>query len=161
MAFDRSKFIAQFRAETVEHLQNLNGGLLKLEKDPAKKDLLEVMMREAHTIKGSATMMGFKRIADIAHEMESGLEKGIKGEVVLKKEHFDILFKCLDAIAPLLEDKVTWEGKGVARPYVDNLSEEVAAVFSKKGVEGKIREGEGKRGWVKIGGDIEGIRAFR
>lgn len=146
MAFDRSKFIAQFRSETIEHLQHLNGGFLKLEKDPAKTELLEEMMRQAHTIKGSATMMGFKRIADIAHEMESGLEKAMKGEVQLKKEHFDVLFKCLDAIAPLLEDKITWEEKGVARPYADELTQEVSAVFSKKGGKGEKKAEEGKRG---------------
>jgi len=32
MAFDRAKFIAPYKAETQEHLNNLNSGLLKLEK---------------------------------------------------------------------------------------------------------------------------------
>lgn len=60
MAFDKSKFVNQFKEETLEHLQNLNSGLLKLEKSPNDKPLLEEMMREAHTIKGSSTMMGLK-----------------------------------------------------------------------------------------------------
>ncbi|MFA6320363.1 MAG: hybrid sensor histidine kinase/response regulator [Candidatus Omnitrophota bacterium] len=132
MVFDRSKFIGQFKAETHEHLQNLTNGLLKLEKIPSDQKLLEAMMREAHTIKGSATMMGYNRIADIAHGMEDGLEKALKGKAALKKKHFDILLKCVDAIAPLLEDKITWEDKGVAKPYPDSLCEDMAAAFSEK-----------------------------
>jgi two-component system chemotaxis sensor kinase CheA len=77
-------------------------------------------------------MMGYKRIADIAHKMEDGLEKGMKGEVILEKAHFDILFKCLDAIPHLLEDKVTWSDKGIESPFVDNLCIETEDIFSGK-----------------------------
>ncbi len=138
MEFDKSKFIAQYKEETREHLQNLNEGLLKLEKSPQDKAMLESMMREAHTIKGSSTMMGYKRIADIAHEMESGLQDALDGKIVLQKAHFDILFKGLDSIPPLLEDKVTWEGAGVARPFADDLCKEIASVFA--GVMKKIEK---------------------
>ena len=78
MTFDRSKFIEQYRSETREHVRKLNQGLLKLEKDPGKKVLLDTLMREAHTIKGSSTIMGYKRIADLAHKLESALEKTLK-----------------------------------------------------------------------------------
>ncbi|MCX5712153.1 MAG: chemotaxis protein CheW [Candidatus Omnitrophica bacterium] len=132
MPFDKTKFLAQFKAETREHLQKLSLGLIKLEKKPKNKELLDAMMREAHTIKGSATMMGFKRITDIAHRMENGLENGLKGNLILAKIHFDALLKCTDAIEPLLEDKVCWEDSGVARPFVDNLCQEVDDIFSGK-----------------------------
>ncbi|MCX5679987.1 MAG: hybrid sensor histidine kinase/response regulator [Candidatus Omnitrophica bacterium] len=130
MPFDKSKFIEQFKAETLEHLQNLDLGLLKLEKNPDDKELLNSLMREAHTIKGSATMMGYKRIANIAHSMEDGLEKALKEGSGMGRTHFDILLKCVDSIAPLLEDKLTWEDKGVASPFADNLCSEVDAIFS-------------------------------
>ena len=130
MEFDKSKFINQFRAETVEHLQKLSAGILKLEKRRDDIKLLEEMMREAHTIKGSATMMGYKRIADIAHEMESGLQRAMEGKVALLKAHFDVLLKCIDTIGPLLEDKVTWEAKGIGGSYVDRFCNRIAATFS-------------------------------
>lgn len=132
MPFDKSKFIGTYKAETREHLQKLNLGLLRLEKTPQDKELLDSMMREAHTIKGSSTMMGYKRIADIAHCMEDGLEKALKKVITLKKEHFDILLKSLDAIEPLLEDKVTWEDKGIESPFVKNLCQEITDIFDGK-----------------------------
>jgi len=132
MGFDKTKFIAQYKAETKEFIQKLNDGLLKLEKKPGDQSLLETLMREAHTIKGASTMMGYKRIADITHLMEDELKKALDGQVKLEKAHFDVLFKCVDAIPLLIEDKVTWEDTGVNRPFVDDLCKEIEDVFQNK-----------------------------
>ena len=132
MGFDKTKFIARFKAEVQEHIQKLNDGLLKLEKKPGDQSLLETLMREAHTIKGSSSMMGYKRIADITHVMEDELQKALKGKVQLEKAHFDVLFKCVDRIPLLVEDKVTWEDTGVAKPFVDGLCKEMEDVFQGK-----------------------------
>ncbi len=107
----------------------MNEELLQLEKRPSDQSLLETLMREAHTIKGSSTMMGYKRIADIAHRMEDELQKTLGGKVKLEKAHFDVLFKCVDAIPLLIEDKVTWEDTGVNRPFTDDLCKEIEDVF--------------------------------
>jgi len=132
MVFDRSKFIEKFKIEVRERLERLNLGLLKLEKKPEDSALLENMMREAHSIKGASSMMGYKRIVDISHKIEDGLEKALGKKVLLKKLHFDAIFKCLDSIGSLLEDKVTWTDKGIERPFVDDLVEDLEAVFSGK-----------------------------
>ncbi len=153
MPFDKSKFIEQFKVETREHLEKLNRGLLKLEKIPCDKTLLDDMMREAHTIKGSAGMLGFKRIADIAHRMESGLQRALKGELALEKANFNVLFKCVDSIGPLLEDKLTWEDKGIARPYVDDLCAEVDAAFSGSGAAVAKKEDQESRKPRKAAGE--------
>ena len=132
MAFDKSKFIEQFKAETRERLQALTLGLLKLEKFPSDRELLNTMMREAHSIKGGATMMGYKRIADITHKMEDGLQRALNGELSLQKNCFEMLFKCLDAIEPLLQDKVTWSDHGINRDFTEDLCDLAEKVFSGK-----------------------------
>jgi len=132
MKFDNRQFIARFKVETQEHIQKINDGLLQLEKRPGDQSLLETLMREAHTIKGSSAMIGFKRIADIAHVMEGGLEKVLEGKVKLEKAHFDVLFKCADAIPLLIEDKVTWKNTGVGSPFVNELCKEIEDVFQDK-----------------------------
>ena len=132
MRFDKRKFIAQFKAETEEHVQKINDRLLQLEKRPGDQSLLETLMREAHTIKGSSAMIGYKRIADVAHVMEDGLEKALEGKVKLEKAHFDVLFKCADAIPLLIEDKVTWKDTGVNSPFVVELCKEIEDVFQGK-----------------------------
>ena len=44
MAFDKTKFIEQFKAETREHLEALSLGMLKLESNPKATELLKEMM---------------------------------------------------------------------------------------------------------------------
>jgi len=105
MTIDKSKFIASFKEETKEHILKINEGLLALEKDNKDKDVLEALMREAHTIKGSATMMGFEDIVEITHRMEEGFEKALKQQLVIEEKHFDVLFESIDAVEALIEDK--------------------------------------------------------
>ncbi|HNV86902.1 MAG TPA: chemotaxis protein CheW, partial [Candidatus Omnitrophota bacterium] len=161
MTFDKSKFIEHFKTETREHIQKLSQGLLKLEKNPDDKGFLESLMREAHTIKGSASMMGYRRISEIAHGMESGLQRALEEKIRMGKAHFDVLFKCLDAIEPLLEDKLTWEEKGVARPYVEELCARTGEVFktsaSADGEAGRQDRGAHAREEKREEGKAEGI----
>lgn len=132
MAFDKSKFIDQFKTETRERVQTLSLGLLKLEKNPSDRELLNSMMREAHSIKGGAGMMGYKRIADITHKMEDGLQRALNGELTLTKTCFEMLFRCLDALEPLLQDKVTWNDSGIDRDFTEDLCALAEKVFSGK-----------------------------
>lgn len=158
MAFDKSKFIEQFKAETLERIQALNLGLVKLEKMPQDPELLGEMMREAHSIKGAARMMGYKRITDITHKMEDGLQRAVNGEVLLHKGCFNVLFKCLDAIASLLEDKVTWEDTGINRSFAEDLCALVDKTFSCQAadiadVSAKSQEQEGLR--LSVPGSVQ------
>lgn len=137
--FDKSKFIAQYKAETRERLQRLNQGVLSLEKKPDDRALLEVMMREAHTIKGSSIMMGYQRIAALTHGLESGFQEALLGQLQLEKKHFDLIFECLDAIDPLLDDKVTWKEKGVDYPVAQVLCDKLADTFVEGGKEKPAR----------------------
>lgn len=134
MPIDRAKHLEQFKNEVREHIQNINNGLLKLEKNPKNKELIDSLMRETHTIKGISMMMGYKRIADIAHAVEDGLQSALNAQIELFKSHFDIMLKSLDAMEPLLEDKLTWEDKGVESPFVVKLCTAIKDVFGGKPV---------------------------
>ena len=45
-----------------EHLENLNNQLLILEKEPENKDTIDEIFRAAHSLKGMAGTMGYKRM---------------------------------------------------------------------------------------------------
>ena len=72
-SLDKSSIIEFFLIEAGEHLQNLNKGLLSLEKSPSDMDLIDELFRAAHTLKGSAAMMGFQGVSDVAHTAEDML----------------------------------------------------------------------------------------
>ncbi len=75
MDFNRDGLIELFFEEASEHLGILEEGLLALEKNPRGSfALIDRLFRSAHTVKGSAGLMGFPTISRIAHLMEDSLE---------------------------------------------------------------------------------------
>lgn len=109
--FDRASFLSRFKDETEGHLRNLNQGLLDLEKETENRQTLEEVFREAHTLKGAATMMGFSDIRDVAHSLENVFERAKSQQLKINEKIIDVLFEGIDVIGELLRSKV--EGKEV------------------------------------------------
>ena len=62
-----------FRVEALEHLQALSSGLLDLERDApegAPADLMDVLRREVHSLKGAARAVNRADIEAVSHAME-------------------------------------------------------------------------------------------
>ena len=57
---DDPELVAIFRAEVDEKLASLREGLLKLEDHQAPKQLIAVLFRDAHTVKGSARALALE-----------------------------------------------------------------------------------------------------
>jgi two-component system chemotaxis sensor kinase CheA len=101
--FDRSAFIGKFKEEAAEYLQRLNEGVIALEGGPENRPLIDRMLRDAHTLKGSSRMVGLLEISDIAHRLEDimvGLRDGQRPYV---PELSDGFFDALDTIMYLTE----------------------------------------------------------
>jgi two-component system chemotaxis sensor kinase CheA len=93
-----------FGSEANEYLQLLNQSLVRLEKEPQNEDLLNDIFRVAHTLKSMAATMGFDKITEFSHEMESLLSKVRQGELIVTPEMIDILLKCSDTLQILKEE---------------------------------------------------------
>jgi len=100
---DKSGIIEFFLVEAGEHLQNLNKGLLSLEKDPSDTSLIDELFRAAHTLKGSAAMMGFQGVSDVAHKAEDMLGNFRAGTIPICKETLNFLFDSVDAVKLLVD----------------------------------------------------------
>ncbi|MCT7974161.1 hybrid sensor histidine kinase/response regulator [Laspinema olomoucense] len=107
-----------FKVASEEHVQKLNEGLLHLEQQPDDLGKLEELMREAHSLKGDAGMLGVKDIATLAHQWEHLLGTVKRKETPLTPELCDRLYHGLDAIAKLVAQSVTGEDAGVNTFYV-------------------------------------------
>ncbi len=75
-----------FKAESEEHLQHLDDALLRLEKTPTDRALLEDAFREAHSLKGAARMLGLTSIQTPAHRLEDELNAARHGAQALDAE---------------------------------------------------------------------------
>jgi len=101
--FDKSEIIDFFLVEAGEHIQNLNAGLLALEKDPVNRATIDELFRAAHTLKGSAAMMGFQGVSDVAHKAEDMLGQFRSGSVPIVKATLNFLFDTVDAVKILVD----------------------------------------------------------
>ncbi len=100
-----------FKISSEEHVQNLEAGLLHLEKYPNDTARLQDLLREAHTLKGDARMLGVKDVETLIHQIEHTL--GTLKETALSPEASDRLYHGLDAIRHLTDEAVTGEPAGV------------------------------------------------
>ena len=95
---DVSQYLEIFLDETNEHLQNLNTQILELESDPENMDNINEIFRAAHSLKGMAGTMGYKRMQNLTHDMENVFSEVRNGNIKVKPEMIDVLFQCLDAL---------------------------------------------------------------
>jgi two-component system chemotaxis sensor kinase CheA len=102
--FDRSAFIGKFQEEAGEYLQRLNEGVITLEGDPGNRELIDQMLRDAHTLKGSSRMVGLIEISDVAHRLEDIMVKVRDGQMVYTPDMSDMFFEALDMIVFLSEN---------------------------------------------------------
>ena len=100
---DVSQYLDIFIDETSGHIQSLSDNIMELEKEPDNKDVVNEIFRAAHSLKGMAGTMGFKRMQHLTHDMENVFQEVRNDNVKVNSSLIDILFKCLDAIEAYLD----------------------------------------------------------
>lgn len=100
---DLSQYLEVFIDETKEHLQTLNDQVLILEEEPDNIDTINEIFRAAHSLKGMAGTMGFKRMQRLTHDMENVFSTIRDGKMNVTPDLVDVVFKCLDAIEEYLD----------------------------------------------------------
>jgi len=98
-----TKYLDIFLKEAEEHLGSLQKWLLVLEKEPENKTLIHDLLRNAHTLKGSARMLGFEDISVIAHKMEDFLKEIEDGERAADTNTVELLLQGTDAITRMID----------------------------------------------------------
>ena len=109
---DLSQYLEMFIDETKEHLQNLNDQVLVLEAEPDNIDTINEIFRAAHSLKGMAGTMGFKRMQRLTHDMENVFSEIRNGKMSVTPDLVDIVFKCLDAIEEYLDCIINTSDEG-------------------------------------------------
>ena len=78
---------ASSRRRRTDLLQRLNEGVITLEERSGRTgDLIDQMLRDAHTLKGSSRMVGLIEISDVAHRLEDIMVKVRDGRDVIRPE---------------------------------------------------------------------------
>ncbi|HEX2079922.1 MAG TPA: chemotaxis protein CheA [Longimicrobium sp.] len=93
-----SQYAELFLSESREHVSAINHLLLTLEGDPRSREAVEGLFRAVHTIKGMSATMGYRAVADLAHEMEDLLDRVRQGRMIPDAALVDALFAACDAL---------------------------------------------------------------
>ena len=99
---DLSQFREKFAREAKARLGRLNGGLVYLEKNPGDAKLESDILREAHTLKGAARMLGFSKISDLSQQFEEALTRRRDKTILANQDLSDALFVTLDTLSKLV-----------------------------------------------------------
>ena len=148
---DVSQYLEIFLDETKEHLQNLNTQILDLEADSENMDTINEIFRAAHSLKGMAGTMGYKRMQNLTHDMENVFSEVRNGNIKVQPEMIDVLFQCLDALEEYTNNiqQTTDEGTNDNEPLIkmlnDILNKEIAAKEEPK-AETKAENAAGEAG---------------
>jgi chemotaxis protein histidine kinase CheA/ActR/RegA family two-component response regulator len=119
-----------FRAEAEEHLQTISMHVAALEKSPQNLELVQVIRRATHTLKGAAGMMGFRAIADLSHISEDLLDSIMEGTTTVSSFVLSLILDTAETLDILISGRDSEMGAAEARVqtlrmrYVDLLGEE-------------------------------------
>ncbi len=121
--------IEKFRTVGLERIEQMNSLLVALEREPDDAERVDELMREIHTLKGEAKMMGFADINLVAHQTESLLLSIIDDEVLTDSGPVDLAFEGLDLMRALLT-KTTGSAKSALdlTGFVDRINAHTPAV---------------------------------
>ncbi|MEW6209633.1 MAG: response regulator, partial [Acidobacteriota bacterium] len=101
-----SEFLEVFMLEAEDHLRTLHQVLPLLVDQPSNRGLIQEIRRSAHSLKGSAGMVGFSEITRLAHRMEDLLDLLYDGAMSLNAEKLNLLFLSTDALEDMTSGKV-------------------------------------------------------
>jgi two-component system chemotaxis sensor kinase CheA len=97
------KFMASFKIESKELLDELEASLLELERCPADTEAIGRVFRAMHTIKGLAASFGFEDIATFSHEVENVFALVRNGRLAVDKKLIDLTLRARDWISTVME----------------------------------------------------------
>ncbi len=106
MGDDMDEYKQEFIQEAREYLDTMNQNFIKLEGGDI--DAINEIFRVAHTIKGMAGFMGYKKLEDLCHKLESAMGKVRDGELEVTSDLIDVMLKAVDAVEEML-DKIEEE----------------------------------------------------
>ena len=121
---DTSQYLDIFIDETKEHIQTLSDQIMVLEKEPDDSDAITEIFRAAHSLKGMAGTMGFKRMQRLTHDMEDVFSAVREGKMKVNDSLVDVLFRGLDAVQEYLDNiqETSDEGENDNEDIINELN---------------------------------------
>ncbi|MBL25888.1 MAG: hypothetical protein CMM48_18545 [Rhodospirillaceae bacterium] len=115
--------LQEFLAEADEALEALDGNLVKLERAPNDRKILDEIFRLVHTAKGTSGFLGLSRLEALAHATEDLLGQIRDGKRAATSSAISLILEALDGIKSLLAalHQTETEPAGDDRALIDRI----------------------------------------
>ena len=111
-----------FRVESEEILDRLFNNLFALEDTPANKDIIGVVYRDLHSLKGAVRMVGFNNIQMILHKMEDFFDSVNNNKILLDANILKLMNNSLEAVSKYLQESIQNEREIIDEGYTTIIS---------------------------------------
>jgi len=95
-----------FQQESLEIIASMDDKLLAIERDSKNQELAMQLFRDAHSLKGSARMLGYEDIQNIAHKIEDIISLVKENKLTVTSDITDTISECLSFISDLINKTV-------------------------------------------------------
>jgi len=99
---DLSKYRTLFIEEATEHLSEMSTALLRLEKEFADAEAVDLIFRMAHGIKGMAASLEYDSITEVAHRLEDRMSAIRTAGRTTSGDEIALLFRGLEALEAMV-----------------------------------------------------------
>ena len=122
MTIQDDETLQMYLEESIEHLADIETDLLAIEEAGADidEDIVNMVYRAAHSIKGGAGFMGLTTIKDLTHEMENILGKIRSRDMIPTPEIINVLLMASDTLKALMNDVFTSNDVDISQ-HIDSL----------------------------------------
>lgn len=97
------ELLRDFLTEADEKIAALDLAFVALEREPARKELVEEIFRHLHTLKGNSGFFGLSALGSLAHQGESVLAEVRSGALAVTPELITLLLECADGVRAIVE----------------------------------------------------------
>jgi two-component system chemotaxis sensor kinase CheA len=118
MAID--ELVQVFLEESEDEIRELEAGLIKLEEEQDDESIINRVFRAAHTIKGSAGLVGFDDISIFTHDIENILDRIRNKELKITKKLISNLLSAVDLLKRLISASA--EGEDIDKNEVESIT---------------------------------------
>ncbi|MCA9967484.1 MAG: Hpt domain-containing protein, partial [Anaerolineales bacterium] len=123
------ELLEAFAPEAEDHLRTISTQLTLLDKEPQDKEVLRVIRRTVHTLKGAAATVGLQAVADLSHRMEDLLDLVDDDSVTMTRGLMQLLFASSDMLEDMVAGQVDEAAlAGLMTQYKQQMSGEAESI---------------------------------
>lgn len=116
MAID--ELVQIFLEESEDEIRELEAGLIRLEEDQDDEGTINRVFRAAHTIKGSAGLVGFDQVSNFTHTLENILDRIRNKDLRITKKLITNLLTAVDLLKRMITAAA--EGEEIDEGEIEN-----------------------------------------